>query len=78
MNLLQYPPNETSHVIFSCSIELKVLFLMVCTVFTRRELNLTLVDSFLWNFDLPLLYIILFNKVLCCSSPMEPFFWWVL
>ena len=27
---------------------------MVCTVFTCKKLNLTLVDSFLWKFDLPL------------------------
>ena len=75
---LQYPPKETSHVTFSCSIEFKVLFLVVCTVFICGELNLTLVDSFLWKFDLPLLYIIVFNEVLCYKSPMGCFFWWVL
>ena len=51
---------------------------MVCTVFICGELNLTLVDSFLWKFDLPMLYIIVFNEVLCFKSPMGRFFWWVL
>ena len=50
---IQYPPKEMSHEIFSCSIEFKVLYLVVdiamCTVFNCKESNMTLVDSFCGN-----------------------------
>ena len=48
---------------------------MLYTVSTSRDLNLTLVDSFVRKFDLPLLYsIIVFREVLSCKSPIGRFF----
>ena len=52
-----------------------MVFSVVCTVFTCREFHLTLVDRILWKFDMLLLYIIVFNEVLFCTSPMGRYFW---
>ena len=51
--------------------------IVVCTVFTCRELNLKLKDSFLLKY-LTCHCCTVFNEVLCCKSLIGRFFWWVL